>query len=104
MGEEAVLSVMLLAGHWSSNLTSNFMLTFTGQLAHNTVLKYKLALLQPFNKTFAIVLNKGYKCISAFSVPYMRDANQNLPPSEILKQELGENIALKGVQLLEGLY
>lgn len=77
------------------------MLTFAGQPAISLVQKFEHALLQPFDDTFGLVPNAGYKRMLAFGVPCMRDSKGNLPTSEVLARELANNVALRGIPVID---
>jgi hypothetical protein len=95
--------ITLLTGHWSSNLTSNFILTFAGNPQAELVYKFKKAILaQHFNYSFQLAPNFGYTKLAMFRVPTMRDHNGNLPSSDHLRYKLGKNVAIKGSKLIDG--
>ena len=95
--------ITLLMGHWSSNLTSNFILTFAGNPQAELVYKFEKEILaQHFNYSFQLALNFSYTKLAVFGVPIMRDHNGNLPSTDHLRYELGKNVAIKGSKLIDG--
>jgi hypothetical protein len=95
--------ITLLTGHWSSNLTSNFVLTFAGNPKPELVYKFEKAILAThFDYSFQLAPNYGYTKLAVFGVPCLRDQHGNLPPSDHLRVELGKNLAIKGSQLIDG--
>ena len=92
----------LLSGHWSSALSTVFVLIFAGQPPTDLVLKYRGPLLQPFGHTHHLVPSRGFTRMVIHDAPCVRDAQGNLLPTETIQAELGKNIALQGITLVEG--
>ena len=83
-------SVTLLSGRWSSQLSSNFVLTFAGNPSIDEIFRLRGTLLSPFQPGASLVPQWGFTCIILHSVPVVR-TNGFLPSSEELTAELGLN-------------
>ena len=81
----------LIAGWWSSGLTSNFVLTFAGCPSTKLVEAHQPTLLEKFSAIFNLFCNKGLKKYVILSVPMVRDANGRLPSQQQLFQEFACN-------------
>ncbi len=82
----------LLRGHWSTNITNNFVLIFTGSLAIDQVRKYQQIFLRPFDNTFDVVPSKGFTRMIVLGAPCIRTPDGDLPSSTALLQELCTNM------------
>jgi len=92
--------ITLLSGRWSSQLHSNFVLTFSGQPSNNDVLHFRHVLCSPFRPGASILPQRGYTRISIGFVPIIYDAQGNRPTSEALTAELELNDAFKGLRVV----
>jgi hypothetical protein len=66
-------------------------------------MQFKEAILRPFgHATHHLVPLRGFTKMMVFNVHCIRDVNGNLPPTSILREELGNNVALRGIPFVEG--
>jgi hypothetical protein len=94
--------IALLEGRWSSNLTSNFVLTFAGTPAFHLVRQHKKAFLGLFGDSFQLVPCTGYVRLLMAGVPCIRNAQGVLAPLIHVAREIGQNVHFRGVQILDG--
>jgi len=92
--------ITLLSGRWSSQLHSNFVLTFSGQPSNNDILRFRHVLCSPFGPGASILPQCGYTHISIGFVPIIYDAQGNCPTSEALTAELKLNEAFRGLRVV----
>jgi len=83
----------LLGGRWSSQLSSNFVLTFSGQPSNDDIKRYSAVLCSPFGPGASILPQRGYTRVSINFVPITYDDQGNRPSTEILSRELEANPA-----------
>jgi len=77
-----------VVGQWSVGLTSNFMLTFAGNLKSDLVLNYKAALLRKFSSgMFNLIKNNSLKKFIVLGVPCVHHPNGSLPKTPELFME-----------------
>ena len=93
-------SVTLLSGRWSSQLSSNFVLTFAGQPSNDAVLCLRSVLLSPFQPGMSLVPQRGYMCIIVHLVLVVLDDKGSCPSLDDLVAELSLNEACKGLQVI----
>jgi len=93
-------SVTLLSGHWGSQLSSNFVLTFAGQPSNDVVFCLRSVLLLPFQPGASLVPQRGYTRIAVHSVPIVLDSTGARPSSEDLTNKLALNKACKGLHII----
>jgi len=86
----------LLGGWWSSQLLSNFVLTFSGQPSNDNIKRYSAVLCSPFGPGATILPQRGYTHVSINFVPITYDDQGNRPTSEILSREIEANAAFHG--------
>jgi hypothetical protein len=92
--------ITLLGGHWGNN-PNNFVLIFAGQPSIESVRKYRLVLLHPFNSSFDLIPNAGYTRLMAHGGPCVRKPDGTLPgPNELIHQ-MASNAALKGAMYID---
>ena len=91
--------VTLLSGRWSSNLSHNFVLTFSGTAANNDVLRLRKELLAPFGPGASIVPQRGYTSVMVKSVPTIRSEGY-LPDAKSLLEELSQNVSCQGLTIV----
>jgi hypothetical protein len=81
----------LIVGWWSSGLTSNFVLTFTGHPPAKLVEAHQPTLLEKFLVIFDLFCNEGLKKYIILGVPMVKDAKGCLPSQQQLFQEFACN-------------
>jgi hypothetical protein len=81
----------LVAGRWSSGLTSNFVLTFAGRLSTKLVETHKPTLMEKFPAIFDLFCNEGLRKYVVLGVPMVRDAEGRLPTQQQLYYEFARN-------------
>jgi len=86
----------LLGGRWSSQLSSNFVLTFSGQPSNDDIKRYSAVLCSPFGSDATILPQRGYTRVSINFVPITYDDQGNRPSSDILSREIEANQAFSG--------
>ena len=89
--------IHLLGGHWSSSLSSNFVLTFSGTPSNDDIKRYSAVLCSPFGPGATILPQRGYTRISINFVPIVLDADGNRPSSDTLANEINSNATFNGV-------
>ena len=89
--------IHLLGGRWSSSLSSNFVLTFSGTPSNDDIKRYSAVLCSPFGPGATILPQRGYTRISINFVPILFDADGNRPSSDTLANEINSNAAFNGV-------
>ena len=88
--------VEVIGGHWTSQMSHNFVLTFNGTPSLDKVLRLRSIFTRVFGPHYSIVPSKGYSRIILISVPTMREAAGNpLPLAAALYSELLRNSGLK---------
>jgi hypothetical protein len=92
--------ITLLGGRWGNN-PNNFVLIFAGQPSIESIRKYRLVLLYPFDKTFDLIPNAGYTRLMAHGVPCIRKPDGTLPDSDDLIHQLASNTTLKGAVFID---
>jgi len=90
----------LLGGCWSSQLSSNFVLTFSGQPSNDDVKQYSAVLCSPFGPGATILPQRGYTCVSINFVPITYDDQGNRPSSDVLSREIEANAAFHGAVIV----
>ena len=90
----------LLGGQWSSQLSSNFVLTFAGQPPNDNIKRYSAVLCSPFGPGATILPQCGYTRVSINFVPITYDDQGNRPSSEILAHEIEANAAFHGATII----
>jgi len=83
----------LLGGRWSSQLSSNFVLTFSGQPSNDDIKCYSAVLCSPFGPGATILPQRGYTRVSINFVPITYNDQGNRPTSDILSREIEANAA-----------
>jgi hypothetical protein len=91
--------ITLLGGCWGNN-PNNFVLMFAGQLSIESVQKYCLVLLHPFNSSFDLIPNAGYTRLMAHGIPCIRKLDGTLPGPNKLIHQMASNAALKGAMYI----
>ena len=89
--------IHLLGGRWSSSLSSNFVLTFSGTPSNDDIKRYSAVLCSPFGPGAMILPQRGYTRISINFVPIILDADGNRPSSDTLANEINSNATFNGV-------
>ena len=89
--------IHLLGGRWSSSLSSNFVLTFSGTPSNDDIKRYSAVLCSPFGPGATILPQRGYTRISINFVPILFDADGNRPSSDTLANEINSNATFNGV-------
>ena len=89
--------IHLLGGRWSSSLSSNFVLTFSGTPSNDDIKRYSAILCSPFGPGTSILPQRGYTRISINFVPIILDADGNRPSSDNLANEINSNATFNGV-------
>jgi len=90
----------LLGGRWSSQLSSNFVLTFSGQPSNDNIKRYSAVLCSPFGPGATILPQCGYTRVSINFVPITYDDQGNRPLSESLACEIEANVAFHGAVII----
>src|SRR6266853_6088336 len=91
----------LLRGRWSIGLTSNFVLTFTGQPSHALIENYHASFLAPFKPIYQLVPNNRYVKLVIHGVPCEHHPNSTLPTSTKLYQQLSNHTHLCSCDMLD---
>jgi len=94
----------LIGGRWSTQSPMNFILTFNGNPAHDDVLRLRSVFLAVLGPHYALAPARGYIRVILNSVPTLFDEGRSLPSPEMLKKELAQNDALKGLIILRDPY
>ena len=81
----------LIAGRWSSGLTSNFVLTFAGRPPAKLVKAHQPTLLEKFPAIFDLFCNEGLKKYIILGIPMVKDTEGCLPSQQQLFQEFARN-------------
>ena len=89
--------IHLLGGRWSSSLSSNFVLTFSGTPSNDDIKRYSAVLCSPFGPGTTILPQRGYTRISINFVPIILDADGNRPSSDTLTNEINSNATFNGI-------
>ena len=89
--------IHLLGGRWSSSLSSNFVLTFSGTPSNDDIKRYSAILCSPFGPGATILPQRSYTRISINFVPIILDSDGNRPSSDNLANEINANAAFNGV-------
>jgi len=92
--------ITLLSGRWSSQLSSNFVLTFSGMLSNDDVLKISSTLCSPFGPGSSLVPQKGFTRVIVHSVPIVY-SNGVQPDSKALSLELAHNEVCIGLRVIQ---
>jgi len=92
--------ITLLSGRWSSQLFSNFVLTFLGTLSNDDVLKFSSTLCSPFGPGSSLVPQRGFTWVIVHSVPIVYSNGVRLD-SKTLSAELARNEACVGLQVIQ---
>jgi len=90
----------LLGGCWSSQLPSNFVLTFSGQPSNDDIKRYSAVLCSPFGSDATILPQRGYTHVSINFVPIIYDDQGNRPSTEALSREIEANQAFHGAVIV----
>ena len=90
----------LLGGRWSSQLSSNFVLTFAGQPSNNDIKRYSTVLCSPFGSGATILPQRRYTRVSINFVPITYDDQGNRPSSDSLSREIEANAAFHGATIV----
>ena len=83
--------VTLLSGRWSSQLSHNFVLTFSGHPTNDQVFQYRSVLTAPFGPGAHLVPQKGYTRIILHGVPLIRRQDGSPETSLTLINEIKRN-------------
>lgn len=89
--------IHLLGGHWSSSLSSNFVLTFSGTPSNNDIRCYSAILCSPFGPGATILSQCSYTHISINFVPIILNADGNRLSSDTLANKINSNTTFNGV-------
>jgi len=92
--------ISLLSGRWSSQLSSNFVLTFAGTPSNDDVLKFSATLCSPFGPGASIMPQKGFTRVMVHTVPIVC-SNGAQPDSKMLSSELARNEACVGLRVIQ---
>jgi len=92
--------ITLLSGRWSSQLSSNFILTFSGTPSNDNILKFSSTLCSPFGLGSSIVPQRGFTQVIVHSVPIVY-SNGVRPESKALSAELARNEACTGLCIIQ---
>jgi len=92
--------ISLLSGRWSSQLLSNFVLTFAGTPSNDDVLKFSATLCSPFGPGASIMPQKGFTRVMVHTVPIVC-SNGARPDSKSLSSELACNEACVGLCVIQ---
>jgi len=92
--------ISLLSGRWSSQLSSNFVLTFSGMPSNDDVLKFSSTLCSPFGPGSSIMPQKGFTQVIVNSVPIVYSDGVRLD-SKMLSSELAHNEACVGLRVIQ---
>ena len=92
-------SVTLLSGRWSFQLSSNFVLTFAGQLSNDKIFRLRATLLHPFQPGASLIPQHGFTRVIFHSVLVVR-TNGFLPSSDELTAELAQNEVCQGLRIV----
>ena len=90
----------LLGGRWSSQLSSNFVLTFAGLPSNDDIRRYSTVLCSPFGPGSSILPQRGYTRVSINFVPITYDSKGNRPSSDELSREIEANAAFHGATIV----
>jgi len=90
----------LLGGRWSSQLSSNFVLTFSGQPSNDNIKRYSAVLCSPFGSDATILPQRGYTRVSINFVPITYDDQGNRPSTDVLSREIEANQAFNGAVIV----
>ena len=86
----------VIGGHWTSQTSRNFVLTFNGSPSLDEVLRLRSIFTCVFGPHYSIVPAKGYTRVVLNSIPTMREAvGDPLPSATSLRAELSKNAGLK---------
>ena len=92
--------ITLLSGRWSSQLSSNFVLTFSRTLSNDNVLKFSSTLCFPFGLGSSLLPQCGFTQVIVHSVPIVY-SNGVRPDSKLLLTELARNEACVGLWVIQ---
>jgi len=92
--------ISLLSGRWSSQLSSNFVLTFAGTPSNDDVLKFSSTLCSPFGPGSSIMPQKGFTRVIIHSVPIVYSNGVRLD-TKMLSSELARNEVCVGLQVIQ---
>ena len=92
--------ITLLSGRWSSQLSSNFVLTFSGTLSNDNVLKFSSTLCSPFSPGPSLIPQRGFTQVIVHSVPIVYSNRVHLD-SKTLSAELAQNEACVGLRVIQ---
>ena len=92
--------ITLLSGRWSSQLSSNFILTFSGMPSNDDVLKFSSTLYSPFGPGSSIVPQQGFIQVIVHSVPIVY-SNGVRPDSKSLSAKLARNEACISLRVIQ---
>ena len=91
----------LIGGHWTSQTSRNFVLTFNGNPSLDEVLRLRSTFARVLGPHYSIVPSRGYTRVVLNSVPTMRETlGAPLPSAAALRTELARNAGLKDLILL----
>jgi len=96
------LPLSLLGGHWSNNVTNNFVLIFSGKPPMDLVCKYHKVILQPFDDTFNLVPSKGFTRMIILRALVIHKPDSSLPSKADVLNELWTNVPFQGAQIIDG--
>ena len=93
--------ITLLEGHWSSNLSSNFILIIAGKLEYSLILGFEKMLLELFGNSFQVVPSNSYIRLLILRVPYQHYSSI-LTLSAFLAREVSCNVYFNKVPIIDG--
>jgi len=89
----------LIGGRWSSQTSSNFVLTFSGQPENSAVTQMRSIFFDMFGSDCVIAPQRGYVRLVLNGVPIVHDGDGALPTPDELREELGHNPICAGMTL-----
>ena len=92
--------ITLLSGRWSSQLSSNFVLTFSGTPSIDDVVRFSKTLCSPFGPGSSLVPQRGFTRVIIHSVPIVYSDGVRPSPT-ILSREIAQNETCKGLRVVQ---
>ena len=92
--------ITLLSGRWSSQLSSNFVLTFAGTPSIDDIVRFSKTLCSPFGPGSSLVPQRGFTRVIIHSVLVVY-SNGVRPSPKILSREIAQNETCKGLHVVQ---
>ena len=100
-GHNSPLLVTLLSSCWSSQLSPNLMLIFSGQPSSEAIMQFRCVFLDYFRDRSTIIPQSGYAHMLINLIPIPHSEDGSLPSSSDILSEMSANPAFHNMTILQ---